>query len=300
MGRVIKLLIALIVLGAVGYFWAPARLVALKLAGRAPGCPFVQAIASHDYFRNMKEAAREIARGSRIVATDSGYDLWQTPHGRFWAPAGGGSAFEWNLAEQQMQIYGGAERGVRAGDVVLDCGANIGLYTAVALAAGARIVVAIEPAPENLECLRRNFAAQIEDRRLIVYPKGVWDRDEMLAINRDPRNPAADSFIIDAAGMKKGPVLPLTTIDKLVSELKLAQVDFIKMDIEGAEAKALAGARATLAKYHPRMALAAYHRPDDTDTLPALARRAWPGYRVECGSCTERGWDVQPVAIYLY
>ena len=41
--------------------------------------------------------------------------------------------------------------------------------------------------------------------------------------------------------------LPLTTIDKMVSELNLARVDFIKMDIEGAEPNALRGGRGTIA-----------------------------------------------------
>jgi FkbM family methyltransferase len=41
-------------------------------------------------------------------------------------------------------------------------------------------------------------------------------------------------------------VVPLTTIDKLVSELNLPRVDFIKMDIEGAEKLALTGGRATI------------------------------------------------------
>ena len=38
-----------------------------------------------------------------------------------------------NLAEQQRKIYGTGERAVRAGDIVLDCGANVGVFTRVAL-----------------------------------------------------------------------------------------------------------------------------------------------------------------------
>ena len=54
----------------------------------------------------------------------------------------------------------------------------------------------------------------------------------------DPKNSAADSFIIHREGDKEVAKIPVTTIDKLVAELKLERVDFIKMDIEGAEQRA--------------------------------------------------------------
>ena len=79
---------------------------------------------------------------------------------------------------------GRADGAVRPGDVVLDCGANVGVYTRHALEAGARLVVAIDPAPENIECLRRNFSEEIKAGRVVVYPKGVWDKDEVL---QDPK-----------------------------------------------------------------------------------------------------------------
>jgi hypothetical protein len=60
------------------------------------------------------------------------------------------------------------------------CGAHIGVYIREALSLGAKLVVAVEPALENLECLRRNFATEIAAGRVIVYPKGVWDREEVL------------------------------------------------------------------------------------------------------------------------
>ena len=65
-------------------------------------------------------------------------------------------------------------------------------------------------------------------------------------MNIDDHNSAADSFVINPKDAHAtGEKLPLTTIDKLVAELNLPRVDFIKMDIEGAEVKALHGGRKT-------------------------------------------------------
>jgi FkbM family methyltransferase len=74
--------------------------------------------------------------------------------------------------------------------------------------------------------------------------------------------------VLDRGG--KGPVVPLTTIDKLVDELRLPSVDFVKMDIEGAEMQALKGAVATVRRFHPRMAISVEHRPSDPDRILEL------------------------------
>jgi hypothetical protein len=71
------------------------------------------------------------------------------------------------------------------------------------------------------------------------------------------------------------------------------------MDIEGAEQRALVGARETLAKYHPRMALAAYHVPSDPEKMPQLIRQAWPNYRMQCGPCAEANGHVRPDVLYF-
>jgi hypothetical protein len=84
-------------------------------------------------------------------------------------------------------------------------------------------------------------ADEIAAGRVIVYPKGVWDKEEILPMQIDPNNSAADSFIIHREGGTEIRGIPLTTIDKLVAELNLERVDFIKMDIEAAEPKALIG-----------------------------------------------------------
>ena len=145
----------------------------------------------------------------------------------------------------------------------------------------------------------RAYLAEVAAGRVVIYEKGVWDKDDFLVINVQAGNPAADSFVVAPQGSAPGLRLPLTTIDKLVEELQLQRVDYIKMDIEGAERNALMGARKTLGRFHPRLALSSYHLPDDPDRLPALVREGWSGYREECGPCAFDKGIFRPDVMYF-
>jgi hypothetical protein len=85
----------------------------------------------------------------------------------------------------------------------------------------------------------------------------------------------------------------------MVAELKLDRVDFVKMDIEGAEVKALRGGRATLARYHPKLSVSVYHAPDHPIEVPKAVRSAWPGYRAECGPCAVVNSRIRPDVLYF-
>ena len=54
----------------------------------------------------------------------------------------------------------------------------------------------------------------------------------------------------------------MKSIDQIAAELQLPAVDFIKMDIEGAEVEALKGARQTIRRYRPFLAIATEHTED--------------------------------------
>jgi FkbM family methyltransferase len=135
------------------------------------------------------------------------------------------------------------------------------------------------PSPENLECLRRNLKDEIASGRLVLYPKGIWNQEAMLKLAVDPSNSANNSLVreVDKASYVE---VPLTTVDLLKKELGLARVDFIKMDIEGTEKEALAGARETIRRYRPRMAVCTYHLPGDSTRIPALVRETRADYRL--------------------
>jgi FkbM family methyltransferase len=107
--------------------------------------------------------------------------------------------------------------------------------------------------------LVRNFGREIADGRVVIYPKGIWDKDDVLKFSVDPKDSAKDSLFrpIENAQFIQ---IPVTTF---VADLQLPKVDFIKMDIEGAEREAVAGAKNTIARFRPSMALCIYHVPGD-------------------------------------
>lgn len=298
--RTIKLLIGVVLLANV-LFWIPsARLFCLYAMGRASRCPLQKSLHSFNIMARRAAIQRGLDREKRLVQEDpSGLHLWDTSMGRYWVPARNDDTLTDNLSEQATKVYGDKEDGVQPGDVVLDGGANVGVFTREALANGARLVVAIEPEPQNVECLRRNFADEIAKGRVIVVPKGVWDRDDVLPLHVDAGSSARDSFVGRFGPALQEVKVPLVTIDEIMAELKLDRADFIKLDIEGAEKNALRGGKNTIAKFHPRMAIAMEHLPDDPVRIPELVFAEWPSYRITCGDCIDQITNVRPDVLFF-
>ena len=184
-------------------------------------CPFEQIREGQNIVSQFKQVKMAMLERSFKVRDDGKFQVWSTPQGefRYAGPMSDLDAFV--LAEEELDIY--RTYRIKPGFVVLDCGANVGTFTRRALNRGATKVIAIEINAEEQEGLRRTFADEIRAGRVIVYPKGVWDKETDLDLRGDsvalPRNGAPTR-------------LPVTTIDKIVSELNLTSVDFIKMDIE--------------------------------------------------------------------
>lgn len=301
MGR--DALIAVILLAAclLAYeHFARFRLLALVATGRSPVCPMNLALEAR---ANLDEEIRikdRILAASHLRQEENGLELWDTPKGQFWIPKGNRYVLPFNLAEMERHAYGSGEHFVQPGDVVLDCGASDGDFTREVLRAGAKLVVSIEVSPSSVECLRRNLAPEIAGNRVIVYPKGVWDRDDSLTLNVDDTNFAANSVVMHSGSLHPQVKVPLTTVDKIVAELNLPRVDFIKMDVEGAEIPAIRGAYDTIERFKPRLAIATEHKPDDESTIPFTVRAIRPDYRMQCGPCVEANAHIRPDVLFLY
>ena len=278
---------------AVFYRTTTGQLLAATVRGDTQ-CPLAETIDSQYRAQAIRASTERIRKALRLLREEGDLQQWDTPRGRFWMPRGSVAMEPLVLAEQENQIYGSGPRAVQPGDVVLDCGADIGTFTRTALGHGAAMVVAIDPSPEKAPCLRRNFESEIAAGRVIVVTKGVWNQESTLRLYDD------SGSVVDRRGSGRGVDIQLTTIDKLVAELKLPRVDFIKMDIEGAEKQALAGARDTIVKYRPRLSIATEHLFDDAVAIPRTVRQIAPGYKLGCGPCEWADGHIRPQTVYLF
>ena len=220
---------------------------------------------------------------------DEAFDLQQVHHPErsFWIRKSGlheGAALlAYHLGERSRIQERFGETLIREGDIVIDCGAHVGTFVHQSLANGVSKVVAIEPDPSQVECLRRNFGEEIASGRVVVVPEGVWSKEGSMTLYVASLHSGASSFLEEQAD--KEIMVPVTTIDELVGRLGLPRVDLIKLDIEGAEREALLGASETLRKYGPALLIDSYHRPDDVVVLARLIADAGVGYKASCGWC---------------
>jgi len=254
--------------------------------GRAEGCTFAESISLRLDEGLREQMAHFTAASHRVPAEREGFVRWQTPFGEFWAPVGTDMRFL--LAEQSLDVYGTAELGVQPGDLVLDCGANVGTFTRKALTAGAERVIAIEPSPRNVYCLRQTFRKEIDEGKVVVVAAALWHEAGVMELSVF-RNSALDSLVMRSRVESRSTAtlaeVPLTTIDAVVADLGIEDVDYVKMDIEGAERNALRGAVRTITNHYPRMVIAAENLPDDIRAVPETIRGFAPNYNQINGAC---------------
>src|SRR5262249_15150656 len=148
--------------------------------------------------------------------------------------------------------------------VVFDVGANVGIFTVIAAARGAR-VVAFEPNPRTRQRLEANVARNGLDGRVTIRAEALFDGAEAQATLYDDVNANATQRNSGLASLSNknsigaGIEVDLTTLDAVAGELQLERLDWIKLDIQGAELGALRGAARTIARHKPRIILELDH-----------------------------------------
>lgn len=100
------------------------------------------------------------------------------------------------------------------------------------------------------------------------YNLGAWDKEETLFFQKKKGRNSHQS--------SQGIPVNFNSVDNVIKD----KVTFIKMDIEGAELKALKGAEGTIKKYKPKLYVCAYHRNEDAFALPLFINELCPEYKI--------------------
>lgn len=169
----------------------------------------------------------------------------------------------------------------QAGDYVIDaggCWGDTALYFAHEVGLQGRVFT-FEFSPENLAVLDRNLSMNLQLRtRIEVDPRALWHiSGESISYYSQGPGTSLDTTRHDNKGHDSFRVNTVS-IDDLVKEKNLPRVDFIKMDIEGAELDALRGAEQTLRAFKPRLAISLYHNKTDLTEIPEYLNTLDIGY----------------------
>jgi FkbM family methyltransferase len=162
------------------------------------------------------------------------------------------------------------------GGVCLDCGACCGDAAVWALGRGAGHVYAFEPSPEMQIYLERNIERHGKGR-ITMIPYGIAEKSGRLDMA-----PTEDSNLM-AGKMTEGGEgrITVVSLDDWTKENGITP-DFIKMDLEGYETKALRGARRIITERRPLMAVSLYHDLKDFWEVPLILKEMVPEYRFWC------------------
>lgn len=156
------------------------------------------------------------------------------------------------LGTYEPHIQRRIARDLRGGATFYDLGANVGFYSLLASQfVGVGKVFAFEPLPDNVNYLRRHLVLNSVSN-VTVLEVAISDQ-ESLASFKTERTGAMGR--LDGAGELS---VRMTTLDCLLDSKEIEPPDYIKMDIEGAEFKALLGARRCFEKFSPRLFLATH------------------------------------------
>lgn len=150
----------------------------------------------------------------------------------------------WATAETEL-----CKRELRPGMRVLDVGANVGYFTLLfaRLVGPGGQVYAFEPEPRNFELLQRNIARN-GYTNITAVPKAVSRRSGSQRLYKSADNLGDHRLAHGTAGREWVDVSVVALDEFLAAD---AGVDFIKLDIQGAECSALEGARTLIARSGP-------------------------------------------------
>jgi FkbM family methyltransferase len=130
-------------------------------------------------------------------------------------------------------------RYLKSGDIFFDIGANIGAISLLAASRQVKKIYAWEPSPAPLQCFYQNIKLNNLENIIFVREKVVSDHKERVPFTIGAHSET--DHIAYSSDKKQSLSIQAETLDSFISSQGLSFIDFVKIDVEGAELKVLKG-----------------------------------------------------------
>jgi len=135
----------------------------------------------------------------------------------------------------------------RPGMMFVDVGANVGLYSALAIKHGCGKAIAIEPHPETFAYLKKSVSANSTSSPIFVENVAAGRARGTLTLHCNPEN-KGDNRLYPDPMLEQAYEVPVHTLDELCEHHQFPRIDFLKIDVQGGEWLVIEGAAQILAR----------------------------------------------------
>lgn len=198
--------------------------------------------------------------------------------------------------EPEFEVIG---RLVGPGDLVVDVGAHVGIYTKILsqLVGDTGQVIAFEPLPSTYAILANNVA-RLRLKNVHTFNLAISDRcgTASMEVARYTQNADGSYFAkivtdTNASGLKTVQV-NTTTLDLALSDVS-CPARFVKIDVEGHELQCIRGAERVVSQFHPALFVEVLSDPDSQGSpahtlFEILRARQYKAYSFEDGILQSR------------
>lgn len=178
---------------------------------------------------------------------------------------------------------------IHEGDIVIDVGAHVGYYSAIAsrLVGTQGRVISFEPRPVNIRILTNNLPESAFPNVTLIR-KGVGASSERKRF--ETRTGTGTGHVSDTGDIE----IDIVALDELAASGELPLPAFLKIDVEGGEIGVLQGARDLIRRALPVILVATHGEKEHTFVIGVLEEH---GYRYEILDPGEKSGDVEILAL---
>jgi len=181
-----------------------------------------------------------------------------------------------------QKVYNPSYLQIKKGDVVVDIGANIGVFSLYAASGGAKKIFAVEPMPANIKLIHENFLCN-KLAMPTTLEAAVTDKNGKAKLylgDLDSHNLLFDHNFNNEK-FSKNIMVPAITLSRIIERFKINKINFLKIDCEGSEGEIISSTPKKVWKKIDKVAIEYHDGVSSLNHTEIVAKLKKFGYKVK-------------------